>query len=225
MTLTYLLCPQILILKTCRLYNVFGSGANHAIYAQFLAQSAMANRGRKVGLLRGAGTRMALWFYAMMRLLRLKQALMATIHQQRFTDLTLNETVAMAVQDIENPDFWKCLYIILRAVFPALRLLRYCDKSKPAMDKIYYLSYHTTQALEQSESVLNDEALFDQITSDRHLGQGMDILGVEDNDEDEDNGVGTVTFENADSNDDDDDDEDEEENNVLSFGRRFIWHH
>ena len=27
MTLTYLLCPQILILKTCRLYNVFGSGA------------------------------------------------------------------------------------------------------------------------------------------------------------------------------------------------------
>jgi hypothetical protein len=38
------LSPQILILKTCRMYNVFGSGANHAIYAQFLAQSAMANR-------------------------------------------------------------------------------------------------------------------------------------------------------------------------------------
>jgi len=49
---------------------------------------------------------------------------MATIHQQKFVDLTLNETVAMAVQDVENPDFWKCLYIILRAVFPALCLLR-----------------------------------------------------------------------------------------------------
>jgi len=97
----------------------------------------MANKGRKVALLRGAGTRMALWVYAMMRVLQLKQALMTTIHQQRFTDLTVNKTVAMAVQDIENPDFWKCLYIILRAVFPALRLLRYCDKSKPAMDKIY----------------------------------------------------------------------------------------
>ena len=56
------------------------------------------NKGRKVGLLRGAGTRMALLFYAMMRVLRLKQALMATIHQQRFVDLTVNETVAMAVQ-------------------------------------------------------------------------------------------------------------------------------
>ena len=76
------------------------------------------------------------------------------------------------------------------------------------------------QALEQSESVLNDEALFGQITSDRHLSRAMDILGVEDNDEDEDNGVGTVTFANADN----DDDEDDEENDVLSFGRRFIWH-
>ena len=124
----------------------------------------------------------------------------------------------MAVQDIENKDFWKCLYIILRAVFPAVRLLRYCDKSKPAMDKIYYLSYRTTQALEQSESVLNDEALFGQITSDRYLGRAMDILGVEDNDDDEDNGVGTVTFANADSDDDEDD------NDNSSFGRQFIWH-
>ena len=50
-TLTFLLCPQILILKTCRLYNIFRSGANHAIYAQFMAQSSMANKGRRVGLL------------------------------------------------------------------------------------------------------------------------------------------------------------------------------
>jgi len=35
---------------------VFGSGANHAIYAQFMAQSSLSNRGKKVGLLRGAGT-------------------------------------------------------------------------------------------------------------------------------------------------------------------------
>ena len=115
------------------------------------------------------------------------------------------------VWECAYPDFWKCLYTILRAVFPALRLLRYCDKTKPAMDKIYYLSHRTTttQALEQSESVLNDEALFGQITSDRNLGQEIDILGGVDNDEDEDNGVGTVTFANADSNDDDDEDDDE----------------
>ena len=46
---------------------MFGSGSNHGIYAQFMAQSALTNGGRAVGLLRGAGTQMALWFYAMMR--------------------------------------------------------------------------------------------------------------------------------------------------------------
>jgi hypothetical protein len=73
---------QILILKTCRLYNVFGSGANHGNYAQIMAQSAMANKGCLVNLLRGAGTRMALWFYAVVHLLRLRQPLATTIHQQ-----------------------------------------------------------------------------------------------------------------------------------------------
>ena len=75
---------KLLILKTCRLYNVFGSGAHHAIYAQFMAQSSMYNKGRPVGLLRGAGTRFASWFYAMHQALRLRQALLSTIHQQNF---------------------------------------------------------------------------------------------------------------------------------------------
>ena len=190
----------------------------------------MANKGRKVGLLRGAGTRMALWFYAMMRLLRLKQPLRATIHQQKFVALNLNDTVASAVQDIEDNDFWKCLYVILRAVFPALRLLRYCDKSKPAMDKIYYLSYRTTQALEQSEKWLNDENLFGSIRSDRNLARAAEIIGGEVDDEAEDDGVGTVTFANLDSDDNDGDADDDgsaadisNNSNKMSFGRQFIW--
>ena len=108
--LTILSILQILILKACRLYNVFGSGANHGIYAQFMAQSALANKGRKVGLLMGAGTRMALWFYAMMRLLRLKQPLTATIHQQKFVHLNLNNSVRAAVQDVnDDKKNWKCI--------------------------------------------------------------------------------------------------------------------
>jgi hypothetical protein len=55
--LTSYLCP-VLIPKTCRIYHVFGSGASHAIYAQFMAQLALANRDRgwKVCLIQGAGT-------------------------------------------------------------------------------------------------------------------------------------------------------------------------
>ena len=70
----FFLFVQVLILKTCRLYNVFRSGGNHTIDAQFMAQSSLANRGHTVGLLHGAGTKMALWLYAMMRLLHLKKA-------------------------------------------------------------------------------------------------------------------------------------------------------
>ena len=117
---------------------MFGSGASHAIYAQFMAQSALANKGRKVCLIRGAGTRMALWFYAMIRLIRLQQPLKATIHQQQFLDLALTTSAKGAVQDIKDDNFWKCMYILLRAVFPALRALWYCDSNTPCMDKLYY---------------------------------------------------------------------------------------
>jgi hypothetical protein len=74
--------------KTCRLYNVMNSGASHGIYALFMHHSALANNGRKIGLLRGAGTRMASWFYAMVRALCLRQVLLATVHSVQFTNLS-----------------------------------------------------------------------------------------------------------------------------------------
>ncbi len=78
------------------------SGANHAIYAQFMAQSALANRGKQVGLLQGAGAWFATWFYAVMRLLCLKGPLKSTIYQQKFRDLDLNSSAKAAVRDIED---------------------------------------------------------------------------------------------------------------------------
>ena len=104
---------KILILKTCRFYNVFRSGANHAIHAQFMFQSTLANKGKRVGLLRGAGTRIASWFYAMMHLLRLKEPLKSTIHQQIFRDLTLNPSAKAAVKDIQDEMLWRSIYILL----------------------------------------------------------------------------------------------------------------
>ncbi len=86
-------------MKACRLYNIFGSGANHAIHAQFMAQASIFNDGRKIGLLRGKGTHFATWFYAMHRLLRLKKALKATIHGAAFESVAKNARVALAVEN------------------------------------------------------------------------------------------------------------------------------
>ncbi len=148
---------------------MFGSGASHAIYAQFMAQLTLAIRGWKVYLIQGAGTQMALWFYAMIRLICLQQPLMATVHQQIILDLTLTNSAKGAVHNINDKNFWKCMYILLRAVFPALRALWCCDSNTPCMDKLCYLSHRTTVALEKSQNDLNDKSLFGSLKTARNL--------------------------------------------------------
>ena len=121
------------------------------------------NNGRRIGLLRGAGTRFATFFYAMIRLLRLRMPLLATIHEAKFSTLDLNDQCRSAVFDIEDKNFWKALYTLLRALYPSIRALRYCDSNKPAMDKIYFLVERTTQAITRSCNLLDDVTLFGDI--------------------------------------------------------------
>ncbi len=157
---------------------MFGSGASHAIYAHYMEQSSLANRGRKVCLIRGTGTRMALWFYVIICLILLQQPLKATIHQQKFLDLALTNSAKGAVQDIKDDNFWKCMYILLCAVFSALRALWYCNSNTPCMDKLYYLSHRTTVAIEKSQDDLNDKSLFGSLNTDRNLlDEGNIALG------------------------------------------------
>ena len=139
---------------------MFGSGASHGAHAQFIAQSCTANKGKRVGLLRGASTRMASWFYAMLRVLRQKDVLKATIHSIMFRDLAKNDKVRGAAIDIENEVFFKALYILLRAVFPAIRALHFADSNEPMMDKIYFFSQRTQMALKKSLDSLNDKGVF-----------------------------------------------------------------
>jgi hypothetical protein len=112
---------------------------------------------------------MSLWFYAMVHLLHLWQPLAVAIHQQRFVDLNLNNSVRAAVHDIKVDKFWKCIYLLVSAVFPTLRLLRYCNKSKPVMDKMFFLSHRTTLSLEKLEVFLNNRNLFGSLRSDSKL--------------------------------------------------------
>jgi hypothetical protein len=120
--------------------------------------------------------------------LTLRQPLAATIHQQRFVDLNLNDSVRAAVHDIKDNKFWKCIYLLVHAVFPTLRLLCYYNKSKLAMNKIFFLSHRTTLALEKLEEFLNNRSLFGSLRSDSNLtkedntvlGEGGDTSDEED---------------------------------------------
>jgi hypothetical protein len=141
----------------------------------------LANRrGQKVCLIRGAGTQMALWFYAMMHLIRLQQPLKATIHQQECLDLPLTNSAKGADQGIKDKNFWKCMYILLCAVFPELRALWYCDSNTPCMDKLFYLSHRTTVtvAIDNSQDDLNEKSLFGSLKTDQNLiEEGNIVLG------------------------------------------------
>ena len=138
-----------------------------------MAQAALANGGRRVGLLRGASTRMASWFYAMMRIIRHSNVLLATIHTTKFRELSKNDRVRGAVFDVENPLFFKALFVLLRAVFPAIRALRYSDSNTPMMDKIYFLSKRTVLSLTRSIDALNDPDLFGKFVDNDELGDEM----------------------------------------------------
>ena len=99
----------------------------------------------------------------------------------------------MAILDIKDNKFWKCLYIVLRATFPALKLLCYYNANKPSMDKIFSLSHRTTlAATENSIQDLNNEELFGSLSTDANLTQGgsgnnnLDLdSGSDSDDEDE----------------------------------------
>ncbi len=70
-----------------RVYGVFGSGGMHAPYALFQKNAMEFNHGKKIGLMRASETRMAGQFIAFLRLLCLKQPLMATVSSLQFSKL------------------------------------------------------------------------------------------------------------------------------------------
>ena len=89
-----------LLVNYRRLYHIFGSGSMHSPYALFIQQSKNFNGGCKVGLIHAADTRMVGHAYALCRMLRLKDPLIATITPAAFKDLattSLNKSTSSFV--------------------------------------------------------------------------------------------------------------------------------
>ena len=74
---------------------------------------------------------------AMLRVLRLKDALQATVTSVQFRELNAFQDIARVIM---TEDFWSLLFILCRAVYPQLRILRLADQKVPAMDKLAFIS-------------------------------------------------------------------------------------
>ena len=177
---------QVLMLRGRLLYRVFGSGSMHGPYAMFQSKSRLLNHGREIGLLRAAGTRMATVFYALHRALRLRQALLATIHSPEWQGSKFKSIVNRAAKTVECSGMWKCIYFLLRAVFPALRLLRYADSNTPAMDKVEFLLHRTEQAFIKSADDLNNDAIWEELSLDIQIEEEADTVDAAEFDDDAD---------------------------------------
>ena len=52
------------------------------------------------------------------------------------------------------------MYVILRCVWPALKLLRIADLNKPGMDRLYYLTHKAEEVIKKSTEFIDDLTLF-----------------------------------------------------------------
>lgn len=118
------------------IYKWFGSGTHHQVHAVFRKQSMLFNNGRFVGLIRASDIRMAGHIIALLRLLRMKEVIDATMATP---ELIRNKEFPKALKSIlKSGPFWNFIFAVCRTLYPAMRLLRLCDMKQPGMDKLHY---------------------------------------------------------------------------------------
>ena len=179
------------IFRHNRMYQVFSSGVFHASHAIFRRQSKSFNNGREVGLLRATTVRMAGYFYAMMRALRCRDSLRATVTHSQWAKRSKKKKEVRAGNDVMDDTIWKRMYVLCKVVLPALLLLRIADRNSPGMDMLKYYVDEFLRSLSVHSSLLDDEELFpmDNFTMDCQLEQdqehnGKEVKSIEKNDED-----------------------------------------
>ena len=127
--------------KKCR--NIWGS-VRHKPSAMFKKYSKQHNNGIPLGFIKSSECRMAGEHIALLRLLRLRNALKATVTSKEFMDLKLFKDASDIVM---CDDFWKYLFVVCRALYAPMRVLRLADQKIPAMDKLYFYVLQTDSML------------------------------------------------------------------------------
>ena len=165
----------------------------HAPSAIFKEHSRRHNGGVNLGFIKPSECRMAGEHIALLRLLRLKDALKSTVTSAEF--LALNDFKVTAAV-IGNDHFWKYLFLLCRALYAPMCVLRLADQKTPAMDKLYYYVLQADrmllQYLKEAEEHVSSGALSD-VTLDAIMTSAIsiseeesDVMEVNSGDDDSD---------------------------------------
>ncbi len=106
-------------LKQCR--NMFGS-THHGPHAIFKKHSIMHNNHIYIGFIKISECRMAGELIGLLRLLRLRDILRATIASKEFKDVW-EKTFQREVIVLENNEFWKYLFTLHRSLYAPMHIL------------------------------------------------------------------------------------------------------
>ena len=138
-------------------------------------------------------------------------------NSKEFKDLRVFDSVC---QVLMNPDFWKWAFVMCRALYAPMRLLRLADQKSPAMDKLYYYVLQTDRMLAMYCKDADDRgvALLTAPTiramdcstsaglSDEDSGSEDEVIGVDNNDDADSISAQSSDAENINDNDSDVDD-------------------
>jgi hypothetical protein len=114
--------------------------------------------------------------YAQVRMLGLKDALLATITLAAYIDLKLKGFPKKVEAYLQNPDMWEATFVLRHCLFPMICDLRLGDKSAcGGMCQIVYLVHQMDEAIKNSMELLGDLKYFRM----SHPREANDVDGLD----------------------------------------------
>ena len=167
---------SVLVQYHNRVRNYFGS-VRHAPSAMFRKHSKDHNNGISLSFIKIAETRMGGNIIALLRPLRLRDPLVATIVTAEFRKLNCWRSFSSLAQ---NEGLWEYIFKVCRAFYPVMRVLRLADSKIPVMDKLYF---YVRMADHMMEKYLPDvESAYKSVVTDDFLSiLSQEGLAVKDN--------------------------------------------
>ena len=177
-----------------RLRNIFGS-TRHASTAMFKEHTKRFFNGISLTFIKPSDTRMGGEMIGLLRLLRLRDALVSTTVSSEFRGLNIEKEFCSIVQ---LDKLWKVIFYVCRAFYGPMRVLRLADTKVPSMDK---LLYYVKIADEMLETYL---PMVDKAYSELSMNQFLNLV----------NGISGENFTEVNNDADEEDEEYEEDSSV-----------
>ena len=99
----------------------------------------------------------------MYRDLRMRKVLQAIISSAEFLSVPINTKFTKVVKYINDDKSWESCYVLLRILFPFLRVLRLADSNISGIDKFYYYLRMIKHCIERTKSDLDYQRVFPDV--------------------------------------------------------------